>query len=86
MEHIIAPSPDDPLISGDVANGNWYYREGFTSMSQELELALPHDNPGYCFQYGTDYHLWHAEDLRDSSQDDNIGVAWTDVYLHTMCA
>jgi hypothetical protein len=52
-------------------------------MSAELELEV--DNHNYCFAAGAEYHLWHTEDMRDTSQDDNQGVAKTDIYTYISC-
>ena len=62
---------------------NCYNLPGQDSDSPFLEYDLPikEGESDYCFKTGTEYHLWYKEDMIDSSETDNHGTAFTDIYI-----
>ena len=82
-EYAIAPYAGDPKVTAHPSypSGSWYKLPGFNSMSPYLEFDLPHTNTYYCFENGTEYHLWYGEDMIDWGETDNLGTAYTDIYI-----
>ena len=81
IEHAIAPAPcEESNVEWDYG---WYSLPGFNSDSPLLELNLPLKSweSHYCFNEGTEYQLWHTDDMKDVSEIDNHGIAYTDVYI-----
>merc|ERR1712117_892931 len=80
-ENSIVPHAGDPKVT--LKSNGWYILSGFKPMSPYLEFDLPQDNGNsyYCFEVGTEYHLWYGEDVNDVSEHDNDGTAYTDIYI-----
>ena len=72
-EHTIVPQN----TTGD------YLLPGKDSDSTFLEYELPSTggHSEYCFKNGTEYNLWYGSDMVDSSEHDNSGTAYTDIYI-----
>ena len=80
-EHAIAPAPcEEGEVDWDYG---WYRLPGFNSDSSLLEFNLPLNQWGspYCFNEETEYQLWHIDDMKDVSERDNHGIAYTDIYI-----
>ena len=54
-----------------------YRLAGYNAASPFVEFPLEN----YCFETGTEYNLWYTEDMLDSSEGDNAGTAYTDIYI-----
>ena len=84
-QYAIAPYAGDPKVKAHPKHpsGSWYFLPGFNSSSPYLEFDLPHTSKksGYCFEAGTEYHLWYGEDMIDYSDSNNGGTAYTDIYI-----
>ena len=65
-----------------LGSSGFYSIEGKNAFSPFLEFDLTlTDSSGYCFDKGTTYELWFCEDLKDVSEDNNGGTAYTDIYV-----
>ena len=85
-EHAVVPYTGDPKVTltpSSYPRGGWYILSGFNSKSPYLEFDLPHNNGHsyYCFEAGTEYHLWYGEDMTEWTESDNDGTAYTDIYI-----
>ena len=81
IEYAIAPAPcEESEVDWDYG---WYSLPGFNSDSSLLELSLPlkECETHYCFNMGTEYQLWHVDDMKDVSEINNHGIAYTDIYI-----
>ena len=69
---------------GNTYSGGSYLLSGYNSASPIVVFDLPLMNgkSEYCFENGTEYHLWHTEDMTDTSEHDNFGTAYTDIYIY----
>ena len=82
FEYAIVPNADDPKVSF-VFKKISYSISGYNASSSYLEFDLPlTDHESYfCFEKGTDYQLWYGEDMYESTESDNGGTAYTDIYI-----
>ena len=80
--HAVVPYAGDPKVNTAPGNG-WYFLSGFNAMSPYLEFDLPLTNEEsyYCFEEGTEYHLWYGEDMNDWTEEDNSGTVYTDILI-----
>ena len=80
-EHAVVPFAGDPKVN--MHGGGWYLLSGFNGTSNYLEFDLPlaDEESYYCFEEGTEYHLWNCEDMNDHTEADNRGTAYTDILI-----
>ena len=76
---VIAPYDGDPKVTS--LTQDWYQLTGYDSMSPYLEFDLK--DSYYCFEEGTEYHLWFGEDLypTHSEHDNSDSSVITDIYI-----
>ena len=83
-DYVIVPSvlPHAEVTLSSIYRG-LYQRSGYNSMSPYIEFDLPlnNNNSYFCFGVGTEYQLWHGEDMYDIHESDNGGTTNTDVYI-----
>ena len=83
-DYVIVPSvlPHAEVTPSSIYRG-LYQLSGYNSMSPFVEFDLPlnNDNSYFCFEAGTEYQLWHGEDMYDIHESDNGGTTNTDVYI-----
>ena len=79
--HAIAPKAGDPKVT--FMDNGWYQLSGYNANSPYLEFDLPlaNEESFYCFEVGTEYHLWYGEDMTEHTEEDNGGTAYTDIYI-----
>merc|ERR1711863_207161 len=82
LDHLIVPKKD--LLFD---NGIWWgyklplQNARLDPTSIEFDLPLSNGGSDYCFEEGTEYSLWMIEDMYDMSENDNLGTAYTDIYI-----
>ena len=79
--YAVVPYAGDPKVTLEYEG--WYALSGYSAMSPYLEFDLPLTNEDsyYCFEEGTEYHLWYGEDMNEYTEVDNGGTAYTDIYI-----
>ena len=84
-EYIVVPYEGDTKVTHHPSfrTHSWYHLTGYNSSSPYLEFDLPKtsEEDFYCFEEGTEYHLWYGEDMIDWSDTNNGGTAYTDIYI-----
>ena len=75
---------DKRIVPKNTNSGGSYLLPHYTSDSPIIvfDLPLPNGKSEYCFENGSEYHLWHVEDMTDTSEHDNFGTAYTDIYIY----
>ena len=81
--NVIVPYAGDPKITISSRCRYCYSHPVYNSMSTivEFDLPLSNGNSYFCFEEGTEYQLWHGEDLYDAYEHDNSGTSYTDIYI-----
>ena len=83
--NVIVPYAGDPKITMHSKYYVYYHQmhQIYNAMSTSVEFDLPlsNGNSYFCFENGTEYQLWHGEDLYDYAEATNLGTAYTDIYI-----